>query len=247
MSISQRKIKQILSLKQKKHRQKYNIFVAEGQNIAQELDKHQGKLYNLKEAYYHRDESARYFDPAIATQVSQADLRKASLLKNPSDCIMLCEPIIQPLDDDLGDLVFYTDGLQDPGNMGSIIRIANWFGAKTVIRSPESADFYNPKVIQATMGGFLGVQLITATETDWICDNYEWIALDMAGESLYTATFQHKTICVIGREGSGVSDVIRRKAKRTISIPAANNDLAVDSLNAAVSAGIFAGIWQSKF
>lgn len=146
-----------------------------------------------------------------------------------------CEEILKACD-----VVFYLDDVQDPGNVGTIIRIADWFGIGGVVRSKNAADFYNPKVVQASMGSFNNVKLANVEELGELTAlGHQIIALDMEGEDLNNFLFPSKSILVMGNEGNGVSEEMQLLSSRKLSING-SKDRVAESLNVAISAGIVA-------
>jgi len=139
----------------------------------------------------------------------------------------------------------YLDEVQDPGNLGSIIRIADWFGIQSVIRSTGSADYYNPKVIQSSMGSFLRVHLSTCDFDQFYAalPGHYFYGTAMEGDNLFNSgPYQAGTI-VIGNEGRGMGASLQSKMNQILSIPKIGS---AESLNAAVACGIISSILTSK-
>ena len=178
-------------------------------------------------------------NPRLVQSCTKEELKKLSLLTNPLDALALWK-IPEHSGDELAGAkkVIYLDDVQDPGNMGSIIRIADWYGVDCVIRSVDSADFYNPKVVQATMGSIGHVRLLTMSKDDF---GTELSAFHKIGADLNGRTHSHiKTdrLClVIGNEGHGISTAVLSALDERIHIVGASNRTA-ESLNAAVASGI---------
>lgn len=141
---------------------------------------------------------------------------------------------------DLNMPVFYLDDVQDPGNVGTIIRIADWFGFAGVIRSEASADFFNPKVVQASMGSMNNVFLANGEIDD--LPNDKMVVLDMAGSPVNEWKPKMDSIIILGNEGNGISQAAMQKSKACIAVPG-NQHKVAESLNVAITAGIIA----SKF
>ena len=240
--ISNSTVKMIQSLKLKKFRQKYNLFVAEGrkqvstilqQNHLEVTRVFSSEIWALKnEALLHNIEAEIHDDRS---------LKKLSLLSTHSDVIALINVPDNNIDSVFqATKVLFLDELQDPGNLGTIIRIADWYGLDAVIRAEGSADFFNPKVVQASMGSIGAMNLIEMAKTDvpsYLAE-FDMIGADMSsGEIVSSEVRADKTCLVIGNEGHGISNEISRLLSARISI---NGALAksAESLNAAIATGI---------
>lgn len=238
--LSKSKIKQLQSLKLKKYRQKYNLFLAEGDKIAETLLLHKRRI--IEEVIATREWISQNEDNigSIATiPAEESQIKSISSLKSYAPVLLTIK--IEPCNISLSQMnkVVYLDDVQDPGNVGTILRIADWYGIEAVIRSPESADFYNPKVIQSSMGSFANVHLITLSKEELLHDRGDMpvIATLLDGQSIRTWTRPQKGIVVMGNEGAGISPVILDHADHLICIPGNDSRLA-DSLNVSVTAGI---------
>ena len=153
--LSSHKIKIIQSLDKKKFRQKYKLFLVEGNKIIREMV---NSPFVIKEIFS-TDLDNFNFKNCEINEVSNSDLKKISFLQHPKDSVALCE--IPPEEDFTEcDRQIILDGIQDPGNLGTIIRLADWFGIEQIICSEDTVDFLNPKVIMASMGSFLRVKII---------------------------------------------------------------------------------------
>ena len=148
------KIKIIRSLDKKKFRQKYNLFLVEGNKNIREL---KDSSYKIKEIFS-IDPSELSFLKTETHLISANELKKISFLQHPKDSVALCELNDENFEKETP-VQIILDGIQDPGNLGTIIRLADWFGIEQIICSEDTADFYNPKVIQATMGSFVRVKI----------------------------------------------------------------------------------------
>lgn len=134
------------------------------------------------------------------------------------------------------------DDIRDPGNLGSIIRSADWFGLRKIIASPQTADFYNPKVINATMGSFTRVQFGYCDLVDELSKNKIAVyGTFMNGENIHDATFESRGFIVIGNEAQGISAAIQQLITHRLSIPGVKG---AESLNAAVATGIVLDNWS---
>lgn len=145
----------------------------------------------------------------------------------------------------------FLDGVQDPGNVGTLIRTAAWLGIEAVVLGPDSADPWSPKVVRSTMGGIWDLRIERVPDSGaWMASSLRqeatvWMA-DMDGEDLATWNPEAPSILVIGSEAHGVSDAVRRVATGVVSIPGAADRKGVESLNAAIAGGIIMSRWISQ-
>ncbi len=228
------KIKIFQSLDKKKFRQKYNLFLVEGNKTIKEVA---ASEFVIKEIFtvtpeFFEGKSTNVFN------VTAAELRKISFLQNPKDSVAVCEiresSALPP-----GRIQIILDGIQDPGNLGTIIRLADWFGIKQIVCSTDTADIYNPKVIQATMGSFLRVNVVYENLDDYLGKtDAPIIGTDMDGENLYHYNFPDQLNLVFGNEGNGIRENVRQLLTDKIAIPRFGSTKATESLNVAMSAGI---------
>lgn len=250
MSISKSTIKEIKSLQQPKYRQMYNKFVAEGDKACLEFIK--SKKYRISLAVYTdrafiAHQISSMLPAEVVFQVSQKEMEQMSLLKTPSDVLLVMERM-----EDSPALIaarkariIYLDGVQDPGNVGTIIRIADWFGIDAVVRSVDSADFFNPKVVQSTMGSMNNVVLFTSSLSESFCQNRHIAGTYMEGTPVHETSLTKNTILVLGSEGRGISESAARFIQERISIPGAADRVA-ESLNVAVASGILCAAWNGN-
>jgi len=164
--ITNNQIKFVKSLHQRKFRQKYNNFIAEGDKIAQEIL--QNSIYNISNVFATQDwidRNSTLVEPCkhLVVETSNSEMSKISNFKTASPVLIVLEKKSEKVNYDIFNEghAIYLDDVQDPGNLGTIIRIADWFGVKSIIRSKGCADYYNPKVIQSTMGSFINIGLYT--------------------------------------------------------------------------------------
>lgn len=241
--ITHNQVKYIKSLHQSKFRQKYNNFIAEGDKIAEEIL--QNSIYKI-EGVYATDTWLINNDPSMLAQldsvtgISPAEMKKISTLKTPSNVLLVLEKRSESIDYSLMNEshAIYLDDVQDPGNVGTIIRIADWFGIKTIVRSKGSADFYNPKVVQATMGSFLNVNLYTQDFTSLTDIVHETVGASMYGADLNEFVWPHKVLLVMGNEGNGIQAAVHQQLDHHVTIKG-NSGRIADSLNVSIAAGIF--------
>ena len=240
--VTQNQIKYIKSLNQKKFRQKYNKFIVEGDKICRDvLTQVQYEIdvvYALKTWFTEQEEILSSKD-ILLSEVSERELQKISSLKTANKALCILSIPDANITLTAGDnCMIYLDDIKDPGNMGTIMRIANWFGIESVVASHESVDFYNPKVIQASMGSFLNTKLIRS-DLEALIELHEdkaVIGATLSGSNLYQHEWNEDTIIVIGNESKGISRKNRRLLDEELTIPVFGEN--IDSLNAAISTAI---------
>ena len=230
-------IKTLQSLDKKKFRQKYNLFLVEGNKIIRELPKSGFKVKEI----YSIDPSEIDFPSIDAIEISPADLKKISFLQNPKDSVAVCEIKEQEILASVKRRIVL-DGIQDPGNMGTIIRLADWFGIEEIICSTDTVDFYNPKVIQATMGSFTRVNIVYTDLVEFLSDqSVSNLATDMEGENIFQMEFPEAFNLILGNEGNGMRPETDRLATQKITIPRFGQNKNTESLNVAMATGIMLG------
>jgi TrmH family RNA methyltransferase len=242
--ISKASIKFITSLQQRKYRRKHGMFVAEGTtNVLDFL--HSGieteELF-ATEAWIekHRKETGKI----PVTRVSLKELGRISSLKNPSEVLAVLKqpPEITPDLSQVKDLVLMLDDLHDPGNMGTIIRTADWFGIRTIICSGDTVDVYNPKVVQASMGSLARVQVSYADLGKLIKNKPDYLEVFGAvldGKNIADLPKPKLGVIVIGSEAHGISDKLLPLIDHKITIPGMPaGNTAAESLNASIAAAI---------
>ncbi len=245
LSANQQKF--VASLHVKKYRQKYRKFVVEGDKLVGELLRQTrvrpDHIFCLEKWALENAALAGRFSEKM-TLVTEAQLAKTSSLTTPNQVLAVAEmPVEVPDFQSIANgFSFYLDGLQDPGNLGSILRTADWFGFRAVFCSPETVDVFSPKVVQASMGACLRVaawELDLEEILEKMPANMPVLGAAMAGENLFQADLPAAGILVIGNEGRGISPKIEGLLTRHLTIPRGQNGGA-ESLNAGVAAGIFA-------
>lgn len=244
--ISKNSIKLINSLANKKNRIKESLFLVEGDKMVAEVLESKfvvEKLYATNSFIVKNKPKIK--NEKIVTEVTREDIEKASLMKNPQNSIALCKlpaekelPI--KIDSDLG---IFLDEIQDPGNLGTIIRICDWFGIEHLFCSPKTADLFNPKVIQSSMGSFCRVNVwYTAFEpVVELASKSEMNILGafLDGENIYRQNFSTRILLVMGNEGNGISPEIEKMIEKRIKIPEFNkNPKSAESLNVSVATAI---------
>lgn len=247
--ISKNKIKLIHALEQKKYRKAENLFVAEGHKTVEDLLPVFGCSFLAATTEWlnrHPLETNRLNEQGTeVAEVNEDELRKASLLKTPQDVLALFRiPQETVFHADLTgtDLALVLDGVQDPGNLGTILRIADWFGIKHIVCSPDTADAYNPKTVQATMGALARVQIHYMQLNNFfnsLKPDIPVYGTFLDGENIYKEPLKPHGIIVMGNEGKGISTEVERYINKKLLIPSfPENGNCVESLNVAVATAI---------
>ncbi|MBK7409759.1 MAG: RNA methyltransferase [Saprospirales bacterium] len=181
--------------------------------------------------------------------VTQEVLQKISSLQTPNKVYLLVEmdPAIPDAAQVANGLSLYLDGIQDPGNLGTILRIADWFGLAAVFCAPHCVEWANPKVIQASMGSFFRMPVEYLPLTDLVARFPELPVLGTAmdGDSIYTAPLSSRSLLVIGSESTGISEETGTLVRSWIGIPPYGNSSS-ESLNAAVATGIVCALIRGR-
>jgi TrmH family RNA methyltransferase len=232
--LSKNELKYIQSLCQKKQRAQEGLFLAEGPKLALEL---LNSDYRVEKLYATAEWLADNPVDVETTAVTEMELAKMSTLQTPNEVLLLCrqkkevgEPIFK------NKVTIVLDGLQDPGNLGTIIRIADWFGIDQIIASEDTVEFYNPKVIQSTMGSFIRVSCWYQHLPEILSsvDVPIYGAL-LKGQSVNQLSALKEGILVIGNESKGIREAVLPLITKAITIPRIGQ---AESLNAAVATGI---------
>lgn len=230
--LSKSQIKLITSLKQKKYRQQHKLFVVEGKKTINELLNSQFQLEHL-----YTTTSDFEVSDVLQTKITTQELTKISFLKTPNTALAVFQiPAEQPLSFDT--LVVALDDVRDPGNLGTIIRLCDWFGVKHLLCSKETVDCYNPKVVQATMGSITRVNIVYDTLHCLDAINVPVFGAFMDGENVYESTLPNKGVIVMGNEANGISKQVEDFVTRKISIPRFGDIQETESLNVANATAI---------
>ena len=226
-------LKFIKSLQQKKFRIQNGLFVAEGVKLVTELINSRFKAHRV---YVSTTAPAEGFGPDPVL-VSPGELRKMSGLQNPNTVLGVFH-IPPPDPPDYGNWIVATDTVQDPGNLGTIIRLCDWFGVPTLLCSPDTVDCYNPKVLQATMGSIARVNILYSSLKSFLEEtSLPVYGTFMSGASVYHVDFPEKGVLVLGNEAQGIDPGLGACIDHNIGIPQFGEKSA-ESLNVAMAAAI---------
>ena len=232
--VSKNQIKVITSLQQKKYRMQYKMFIAEGVKVISELLQADFELDHL----YVSEAIFTSVDDTKKTPVSESDLRKMSALNTPNNCLAVFRiPEIKPMIEK--GLIVALDDIRDPGNLGTIMRMCDWFGVQQIVCSKETVDIFNPKVVQATMGSIARVQIHYVDLADYISKTKLPVyGTFMDGDNIYKEKLPAEAIVVLGNEANGISEAVEKSIKNRIAIPRFGNLQQTESLNVAAAAAI---------
>jgi TrmH family RNA methyltransferase len=232
MILSNNHQKLITSLSQKKYRQKHQLFIAEGVKVVRELLESSFEL----EIIFSTESEFSSLDCFI--QVSDQELKKISSLKTPNKVIALFKIPLQKKVNSSG-LIVVLDTINDPGNLGTIIRLCDWFGVEQLVCSQDTVDCYNSKVVQATMGSLARVSISYLNLSEYLQTvSIPIFIADMDGVNIHKSKLPASAILVMGNEANGVSDRLKQLISNKISIPRYGNSNQVESLNVATATAI---------
>jgi TrmH family RNA methyltransferase len=231
--VTKSELKYIQSLSDKKVRLETGCFIAEGVKLVGEMI---AAGYPLK-AVYALDSWESPDATLEVTRIEAFELEKMSMLQTPNQVLAVAMmPQKKETLDLAGPLTIVLDGIQDPGNMGTIIRTADWFGITQIVASEDTVDVYNPKVIGATMGSFMRVSVTYKYLADWMPTvKLPVYGALLEGENVFTIKTPQKGLLVIGSEGKGIRENILDLITHPVTIPKIGE---AESLNAGIAAGI---------
>ena len=233
--VSKNQIKLITSLQQKKFRQQHKLFLAEGVKVIQEL-------LDSNFVLEHLFVSETIFDAVNSsqkTQITEAELKKISCLATPNNCLALFK--IQETKAPMPKgLIVALDSIRDPGNLGTIIRLCDWFGVEQLWCNEQTVDVYNPKVVQATMGSIARVAVsYVDLEKQLQNGSIPVFGTFMDGKNVYKEKLPQEGILVLGNEANGISETIEKLVSNRLAIPRFGTLQQTESLNVATATAIF--------
>ena len=246
--LSKNQIKLIKSLETKKNRKREGLFVAEGPKVVGDLLRVGFQPHSIFST--HPSPNTHHL---TSIPITDDELRRISFLQHPQEVLAIFQIQDSPLSSNIlhltSDIVLALDGVQDPGNVGTIIRIADWFGISQIFCSPDTADVYNPKVVQATMGSLAHVTIT-------YCDLVPLLSKAgvpvygtlLDGEDIYQQPLSGNGIIVMGNEGNGISSEVRQLVTNKLLIPNFNqNSETAESLNVAIATAITLSEFKRRF
>lgn len=246
--ITKSKISYLKSLNTKKQRDADGVFTVETEKASLEVLKSSMKI---KEIFYTSEFSLK-FDPSIESYLISSELmQRISSLRSASSVLMV---VYKPENGACGEicsdnLTLLLDGVQDPGNLGTIIRVADWFGVKRIYCSEDCADVYNQKVIQSTMGSITRIEVFYTNLVNLVkkFNNIPVYGTFLDGESIYTKPLTNNGIIIMGSEGRGISKELESYVTHKLLIPSYPEDAAtVESLNVGVATAITLSVFRNN-
>lgn len=238
--LSKNKLKFIRSLKEKKYRDEYDVFVAEGNKLVAELlTNSKCKLLVAEKSFL---ESVNLSQAEEALEVNEGKLSQISFVKNPQQALgVFYKKTIDENVNITSQLVLALDGIQDPGNMGTIVRLADWYGIRHIFCSSDTADIYNPKVVQATMGAIARVDVHYVDLLAFL-DKHSDLPIYgtlLNGENMYQQELTQNGILIMGNEGNGIRPETEKRITKRLFIPTyPMGQHSSESLNVAIATAI---------
>ncbi len=238
--LSKSQLSFVKSLHQKKFRKEHALFIAEGYKLVSKFILSGYQVHTVYSTADNMPKMAKLSQNINLIETSPAELNKISTLQNPQGVLAIIktreQPVYKPQNfKDCFTLVL--DGVQDPGNMGTIIRTADWFGIKQILCSEDTVEVYNPKVVQATMGSLARVNVTYASLPGILKEaGVPVYGALLSGTSVYEEQFGTEGIIVLGNEGNGISQEVQERVTKALTIPGFGG---AESLNVAISAALF--------
>lgn len=234
--LSKSQIKLITSLEQKKSRSKTGLFIVEGKKSIKEI---LGSHFELHSLY---TTEPGFIAPDSKTfLITAAELKKISRLTTPQTAVSVFR-IPENKKPEIKGLVVGLDGVRDPGNLGTIIRLCDWFGVKTLLCSPDTVDCFNPKVVQATMGSITRVKLYYGDLREVLNNaNLPVMGAYLDGENIYTTQLPKEGILIMGNEANGISEETGGLISKKLNIPQFGSSKETESLNVATATAVLLG------
>jgi TrmH family RNA methyltransferase len=243
LSINQ--IKFIKSLEHKKYRKTHNCFVVEGEKMVLELMNSSFEIITIFaiKPFIHKYFKENNYSFKI-NEITDSELSRVSFLQTPNQVLAIARlPMLKPIDVSKSDLILALDNIQDPGNLGTIIRTAGWFGITQLFCSPETVDAFNPKVVQATMGAIFRTQITYSPLPEIIqkakANRIPVFGTVLSGKNIYNHKLPKNAVIVMGNESKGISDELRTQLDTEILIPPfPENSDTMESLNVSVATAL---------
>ena len=242
--LSKSRIKYIHSLKLKKNRLREGLFIAEGRKIVSELLDAPLRIRDLYACDTWLRDKEHKLTGISYTAITEDELKKISQLQSPDQVLAIVEKPPEHYSQELfrDKWTLALDHVQDPGNLGTIIRLADWFGINTIFCSPDTVDTYNSKTIQATMGSIARVQICTAALPELLneckADGIPIYGTLLEGESTVSGTLDTPGMILMGNESKGISEALLPFISQQVSIPKFKGADKIDSLNVAIATAI---------
>ncbi len=249
----------IKSLHDKKHRQKTGLFLVEGEKNVSEVINSDFEIKTLlaTKVFYSKYSKIIKSKKINYELVEACELEKVGSLESNDSALAIVnqKPFINKLTIEENEIILALDNIRDPGNFGTIIRIADWYGIKKIIASTGTVDFYNPKVISATKGSFIRVTVRYADLADFLSKaKTPILGAFLEGENIHQAKFPKSGILVMGNESQGICPEIEKIITKKITIPSFSSQVCsneqngsrAESLNVAIATAIIIDNWKNK-
>ena len=247
--LSKNQLKRLRGLQRKKERKNTGLFVVEGQKIVAELLKASTAYVELYATSTWFDNNPTFLNKDNSYELSDRDLVQVSSLKTPNEVLLILKQKELTSFDVVSNeiLVLALDAVNDPGNLGTIIRLADWFGVQHILCTSNTVDQYNPKTVQSAMGSINRVQMHYGDLGEMLSNlkSHTIYACDLDGDSIYTTSFVDKSVILMGSESHGISEEILSIVNKKITIPTFSVS-GVDSLNVATATAIVLSEFRSK-
>lgn len=236
-------IKHIRSLHHKKFREEKNLFIVEGEKMVGELCHSEWEIDSIfaTAEYFKRFESLLTTRCSNVVVVTPQELERISVMKHPNEVLAVVKipPFPETEFTESDDLILILDRISDPGNLGTILRIADWFGISRIVCSPDTVELYNPKVVQATMGSIFRTRVIyqdLKRVLSRYSGHYPAFGAVLEGENIFNMQLPEKAMIIIGNESHGISPELLSLIDYQVTIPSYYSR--AESLNASVAAAI---------
>ena len=241
--VTKNQIKFISNLHQKKFRIEHHLFVAEGKKVIHELLDSGFKLHHL----YELKPIFTAVEAELKTQITELELQKMSALVTANDCLAIFEIPLQKGLPQKG-LIVALDDIRDPGNLGTIVRLCDWFGIQKMVCSMQTVDVFNPKVVQATMGSIGRVEVVYTDLALFLkSSKLPVYGTFLNGENIYKSVLPSDAIVVFGNEANGICMDIEAVIKNRLSVPRFGDLQATESLNVATATAIVLSEFRRSF
>ena len=241
--LSKNQIKKLRALQRKKERKILGLYIVEGKKIVEEVLQMNPSWFEVFATSNWFDQHKQLVGLENSFLITEKELAQVSTLKTPNEVLLVLK---QPTKIDFSEvksaeLVLALDGVKDPGNMGTIIRLADWFGVQHILCTSDSVDQFNPKTVQSAMGSIDRVQLHYGNLKQMLSllNSHSIYACDLNGDSIYRTSFAKQSILLMGSESHGISEELKSNIKNKIGIPNFKKHNGAESLNVATSVAIF--------
>jgi len=247
--LSKNQLKRLRGLQRKKERVNSGLFVVEGKKIVAEILQSSTTYVELYATSNWFENNPTFLNKDNSYELSDRDLGQVSSLKTPNEVLLVLKQKSLTSFDVVSNevLVLALDAVNDPGNLGTIIRLADWFGVQHILCTSNTVDQYNPKTVQSAMGSINSVQMHYGDLGEMLSNlkSHTIYASDLNGDSIYTTSFAEKSVILMGSESHGISEEILSIVNKKITIPTFSVS-GVDSLNVATATAIVLSEFRSK-